>query len=160
MFYFFNFRAKRGSSLFEGGSRGSERKRATERELRPSEARETITTTERSEGDVPHQPPPPRPSAKREGGSVRSTQCIEGSPRFVGFCWPIGPKNWNILMKLGQNVDFTKPHRISWFIFWFSLAFKGYEGFKGQIDFKSQKIEKIRALYYNKYPPIILKNLG
>jgi len=105
-----NFRAKRGSSLFEGGWRGSERKRATERvtEARPSEARETVrmarerarpsearetppSTTERSEGD--HQPPlrpsearetsstPPRPSVAREAQCVAPTT----PPRFVGF---------------------------------------------------------------------------
>ena len=57
-------------------------------------------------------------------------------------------------MKLGQNVVDSKPHRPNTLFLGYQPAFKGYEGYKGQIEFQSQQIEKIRALYYNKYPPI------
>ena len=55
-----------------------------------------------------------------------------------GFDCQIAPKNWNISTKLGQKLDFIKAHGTSWFIFLFYAAFKGYEGFKGQIDSQSR----------------------
>ena len=59
--------------------------------------------------------------AKRGGslfeGSWYGMWSAEGSPPLAGFWGKIGPKNWNLLTKLGQIVGITKAESASLFIF-------------------------------------------